>query len=147
MAEHTPSEAIAAYFLFKAALDQMKKKTAAEEAKYENAMDEIKKFVRKHLTDAGLDSVRAKGGIAFFKKVDFVSVGDWDMFRTFLSEGLAYELGQPDLKDKIFNSAMWDFLNQAVSKSQVKAFMEKHKNVAPPGIKYDASREIFINAR
>jgi len=144
---HTPETAIADYFKLKRALEEFNKESSATQSKYKGAMEGIKNYVRKHLKDTGLESVRGSKGIAFFKKVDYINVSDWDAFRMFLSRELAYELGNSGLADQIYNSKMWAYLNQAVNKSTVKQFMEAHENKVPTGLKYDSSQEVFINAR
>lgn len=86
-------------------------------------MQALEGFLLKHLQSKGLASFKAKGvGTAFVKDVSSATVEDWD-----------------SLLNHVRETDGWDLLTRAVSKDEVKAYIEAHGDI-PPGVKYNTAQ-------
>lgn len=113
--------------------DDLTEKAAAfkkANAKQQRLMDQIEGIMIERLDLAGVKNAASEHTTVFFEDKTFCNVSDWD-------ELLAF----------IIDSAEYHFLNHAVRKESVKAFMDSNEGATPPGVKWTEERALVFRKK
>lgn len=124
----TLDKVIEGYLLLRAKKEALAKEQKEAMAPINEKLEKIEGYLMGHFNNTGTNSVACKGiGTAFVETRTDATVQDWGAVLAWIKETGSYE-----------------FLEQRVSKSTVKDYLEAHGEV-PPGIKI--SRENVVRVR
>jgi hypothetical protein len=89
-------------------------------------LDKLEAYIKEQADAQGVTSFKTKHGTAFLTTTDYATVGDWDSVLNFIKENEAF-----------------DMLEKRVSKTAVRGYIEKNKEV-PPGITYGTKLDVNV---
>jgi hypothetical protein len=117
MSDPTDNDLIATYIRYRDYVAAQNKAHAERMAPYEAAMEKLAGAMHLRLNERGDESVKTEAGTAYKSTSTSIKVADREAFFNFVRDADAFEM-----------------LTAAVAKDAVKAYMEEHQDVLPPGL-------------
>ena len=122
----TVDDVVAAYVKLRTQKSAIKAEAELKAGEIEAKMDKLEAWIKEQADTQGVTSFKTNSGTAFLTTVDFANVADWDAILKFVQENDAY-----------------DMFEKRISKSAVRGYIEKLKNV-PPGVNYGTRIEVNV---
>ena len=137
---------------------EMRDKVSAEEKKFkkfkadlQDKMAAIAAHITTTIGELGGDSLKTGAGTAFMSTVTRTSIDNWDKFTKYVANEILKDYGITDKQERerllktSTPSDVFAFFNKSVNKMTVLQFMSDNEQALPPGVKYDATKELKIN--
>lgn len=122
-----PGDVIKAYLALRKTKDEIKDRHKDELAPYNQKIEKLEAWMLDTLNKASVDSMAFKGvGTMFKQTVTSVTVENWSDTLAFIQE-----------------NALWELLEQRVSKTVCNDYVEAH-GIVPPGVKVTQDTEVRV---
>lgn len=131
-------------------IPEMKKRHKEELAPFEQSLTDLEDYLLSVMNARGNENIKTESGTAFKSHQIRTTMGDRERLSFFLLERFFHVLNienvnLADFVNAANRSNIFEYFTNHIAKEQVKEYMEKYQNTAPPGI--DIERYTNCNIR